>query len=314
VAVFALLDWKAGAVMLRYRRLVAGLALAGCVVAGGIAAGQANASEMRRVDFDSPAVSGAFSQAAPSVAARVLKGNKSTGRYVPQVFNYNFKLPTLQGVPAKAKRAFDKRVDSLVAEELAFYATGALTQEQFNQDLAQNGGPNQTASSWRSWCQEGFKDLTGKFSSSVYKGRYASVVITFTGLNAPCVALGGMWNGYETERSVTIDTKTGKFKTLSDFTSNKGGEVTAAMKAWHSKHRSESLENPPKVTKNLKVCDRPANLITDSPTQKSCYKQPSKKTGPVGWQVKDSGLQLNFPTGGGPGSATLKWSRIPQLL
>jgi hypothetical protein len=314
VAVFALFDWKAGAVMLRYRRLVAGLALTGCVVAGGITAGQANASEMRGVDFDSPAVSGAFSQAAPSVAARVLKGNKSTGRYVPQVFNYNFRLPTLQGVPVKAKRAFDKRIDSLVADELAFYASAALTQQQFNESLAKEAGPNQSASEWLTWCHQNFKDLTGKFDSSVYKGRYASVVITFTGLNAPCIGLGGAWTGYQTERSVTIDTKTGKFKTLSDFTSNKGGEVTAAMKAWHSKHRSEFLVNPPKVTNNLKVCDRPANLITDSPTQKSCYREPHKKAGLVGWQVRDSGLKLSFPTGKGPGSATLKWTKIPQLL
>jgi hypothetical protein len=123
-----------------------------------------------------------------------------------------------------------------------------------------------------------------------------------------------MWTGYQTDRSVTIDTKTGAFKSLTDFTSNTKGKVTAAIKSWYAKESHEFLTKRPTITKNLRVCDRPGNVITVSPAQKSCYLQPLKKTGPVAWLVQDKGVRLAFPAGEGLRYATLKWTQVPELL
>jgi hypothetical protein len=245
---------------------------------------------------------------------RVVRGSKSTGRYVPKTFKYNLKVPTLQGVTAKVKKAFDKQIDTVIAAELAYYAKAALTQGEFNASAKSPEAATLSTDKWLDWCHENFKDLAGKFASSVYQGRYASVVITFSGLNAPCVGLGGLWVGYQTDRSVTIDTKTGALKSVTDFTSNTGGKVTAAVKSWYGKQSHESWAKRPTVTKRLKICDRPGNVITVSPTQKACYTQPSAKSGPVAWLVQDKGLALTFPAGEGPRTATLKWSLIPELL
>jgi hypothetical protein len=101
---------------------------------------------------------------------------------------------------------------------------------------------------------------------------------------------------------------------VTDFTSNSGGKVTAAVKAWYAKQSHEFLSKRPAVAKKLKVCDRPGGTYTDSPTQKSCYTQPSMKSGPVAWLVQDKGLRLSFPAGEGLRHATLKWSQIPERL
>ncbi|MDR1151801.1 MAG: hypothetical protein LBK72_04880, partial [Bifidobacteriaceae bacterium] len=168
----------------------------------------------------------------PSVGTRVIRGSKSTVRYVPAAFKYNLKVPTLQGVAGKVKKAFDKRVDALIAAELTFYAKTALTQSEFEANRKQEA-PATPAHQWLDWCSTNFRDLTGKYTSSLYQGRYASAVITFSGVNAPCVPIGGLWVGYQTDRSVTMDTKTGALKSLTDFTSNTGGKVSAAVKVWY---------------------------------------------------------------------------------
>jgi hypothetical protein len=139
-------------------------------------------------------------------------------------------------------------------------------------------------------------------------------VITFSGLNVPCVGLGGLWVGYQTDRSLTIDTKTGTFKSLRDFTANTEGKVAVAVKTWYSKESHEFFTKRPTVAKSLGVCDRPGNVHTESPTQKSCYPQPSKRSGLVAWLVQDKGLKLTFIANSGTRYATLEWTRIPQLL
>jgi hypothetical protein len=262
---------------------------------------------------DEPAAAAAVRPAALSVGTRVVKGTKSTGRDVPKTFKYTVKVPTLQGADAKAKKAFDKKIDSLVAAELTYYAKAALTEDQAIAIKTQ-WGSDMSAAKWLEFCHENFKDLTGKFTSSVYRGQYASVVVTFSGIDAPCVGLGGLWVEYRTDRSVTIDTKTGTFKSLTDFTSNTSGEVTAGVKAWYAKESHEFWAKRPTVTKTLKVCDRPGNVITLSTAHKACYPQPSAKSGPVAWLVQDKGLRLSFPAGEGVRHATIAWTKIPQLL
>jgi hypothetical protein len=240
---------------------------------------------------------------------------------MPEAFTYSLKIPTLKGVVARVKRAFAKEIDSLIAEELAFYTKGALSKDQLDTRMSQDADASIRGRAVRDvpewyleWCHEGFTDLTAEFTSSLYRGRYASVVITFSGYNAPCYGTGGLWEGYQSDRSITIDTRTGEFKSLSDFTSNAEGKVTAAVKAWYSKQSHELFEKRPTMTKKPTVCDRPGNVITISPAQSHCYSRPSERTGPVAWLVQDKGLRLTFPAGEGPRYATLKWSRIPQLL
>jgi hypothetical protein len=197
-----------------------------------------------------------------------------------------------------------------------------LTEAQYNSQLSKDwnsgigGGKlvRDAPDEYMEFCQEGFRPLRGSFDSAVYKGRYASVVMTFSGQNAPCQSVGGLWVGYQTDRSVTIDTKTNKFKSLSDFTSNAEGDVTAGVKAWYAKQSHEFLSKRPTVTKSLKVCDRPGNVITVSTAQKPCYATPAVKSGPVAWLVRDKGLRLTFPAGEGPRNAAVKWADIPRLL
>jgi hypothetical protein len=233
---------------------------------------------------------------------------------MPEAFAYSLKVPTLRGVTAKVKKAFDRRIDSLIAAELAFYGEGALTQDEFAATKKAEGGESMSSEKWISWCHENFWDLKGEFASAMYKGRYASVVVTFSGQNAPCIGLGGQWTGYQTDRSATIDTKTGAFKSLTDFTSNGSGKVTAAVKAWYAKQSHEALAKRPTVTKKLKLCDRPGNLNTDSPKQQRCQDRPSEANKPVAWLVRDSGLRLTVWAADGPRYATLKWAKIPQRL
>ncbi|MDR1427867.1 MAG: hypothetical protein LBJ08_08960 [Bifidobacteriaceae bacterium] len=172
------------------------------------------------------------------MVARVATGNKSTGRYVPGTFKYKLTVPTLRGAKAEVKRAFDKKMDALVAAELKSYAKGALTQDQFNTAKAHGAGAL-SGDDYLEFCEGSFEGLVGKFTSSVYKGRCASIVLTFLGQNAACSQLGGLWIGYQTDRSVTIDTKTGAFRSVTDFTSNADGKVTAAVRAWYAKQPHE---------------------------------------------------------------------------
>jgi hypothetical protein len=287
----------------------------------GSGVGYASVGTVQSTFTDSVPAAAAARSATPSVVARAVRGSHSSGRYVPKSFTYSLKIPSLDGVATKVKKAFDRKVNALIASELTFYARGALTEAQYNSHFSQDGSSTlggkfvrDVPDEYLAWCHEGFRALTGSFDSSVYKERYASVVIKFSGFNAPCLSTGGLWVGYQTHRSLTIDVKTGKFKSLTDFTSNGAGEVTAGVKAWYAKESHEFLSKRPSVTKGMKVCDRPGNMITVSTAQKPCYSTPSVKSGPVAWLVQDKGLRLTFPAGEGPRNATVKWTRIPQLL
>jgi hypothetical protein len=251
----------------------------------------------------------------------VVRGTQSTGRYLPKTFTYDLKVPTLKGVTAKVKKAFDKKIDAIVASDLSYYAEGALTETQYNSRLAQDanstlGGKlvRDVPDQYATFCSEGFRQLKGSFVSSVYQRRYASVVITFSGYNAPCLSIGGLWVAYQSARSVTVDTKTGDLMSLAKFTSNAKGEVTAGVKSWYAKQSHEFLSKRPSVSRSLKACDRPGNVITVSPTQKPCYATPGAKSGLVAWLVQDKGIRLTFPAGEGPRNATLEWARIPRKL
>jgi hypothetical protein len=75
-----------------------------------------------------------------------------------------------------------------------------LTRDEYETTRLEQGGADVPDDEWQKWCQQNFADLAGSFASSVYRERYASVVITFSGLNVPCVGLGGLWVGYQTDR------------------------------------------------------------------------------------------------------------------
>ncbi|MDR1152731.1 MAG: hypothetical protein LBK72_09715 [Bifidobacteriaceae bacterium] len=275
----------------------------------------------------------AAKQAGPSVATRVVKGTKKTDRYMPASYRYSLKLPTLKGVTAKVAKAFEKRIDALVASELRYYAKGAWTETGFRAQLttwqeqsAAAGGPIMSEAEYTAFCRGNFTNLKGKYTSSVYAGRYASVVLTFTGQNASCVQLGGMWGGYQTERSVTIDTRTGKLMELMDFTSNRNGQVNAALKTWYAKTCHNDANCPksnlgdtfplPQASKGLDVCDRTGNVGTDAVRQEPCFVSldpDHTKTGLLAWQVRDSGLRLTVPAHNGPRYVLLPWKQIPRL-
>jgi hypothetical protein len=246
-----------------------------------------------------------------SVGSRVVRGSKSTQRYVPKTLEYELRVPTLKGATAKVRTAFERKVDQIIAAELKAYSKGALTRTEFNR-MKNTEGKTMSRDEYLDFCQVPFERLTGRYTSSLYRGRYVSVVITFLGQNAACGQLGGMWNGYQSDRSVTLDTKTGAFKTLSDFTSNTDGRVSAAVGAWYAKESHKSLANRPKVSRRLLVCDRPANVHTDSPQQKACYADPYNKSGLVAWLLEDRGLRLTFPAANGPRYATIRWTQVAQ--
>jgi hypothetical protein len=255
---------------------------------------------------------------APKTVTRVVRGTKATGKYFPESVKYNLKVPTLGGVTATVKKAFDTKIDSIIAAEVDYYSAVAFTKSEYDATKKAEGGEGQSAAKWLAYCTETFHDLSGKFTASVYKKRYVSVIITFDGRNAACTGLGGLWSGppYQSDRSVTIDTKTGTFKSLSDFTSNSAGKVTAAVKTWYAGQSHEYLTKRPGVGKGLKVCDRPGNVNTTAPAQyqDTCYRTPSLKTGTVAWLVQKKGIRLTFPAGEGLRYATLPWSQIPQRL
>jgi hypothetical protein len=273
-------------------------------------------------------------QAGLSLTTRVVKGTKKTGRYMPKSYRYSLKVPTLAGATAAVKKAFDRRIDALVASELRYYAKGAWTETAYRATLttwqdqaAAAGDAVMSDTEFTAFCQGNFKSLKGKYTSAIYQGRYASVVLKFTGQNAACVQLGGMWSGYQTERSVTIDTRTGTLMELMDFTSNRDGKVNAALKDWYAKNCDNSANCPknssrgdrfwvPEAPKGLDVCDRTGNVGTDANRQEPCFvsrdaQHPAK--GVLAWQVRDSGLRLTVPAGDGPRYVLLPWSQIPRL-
>ncbi|MDR0432276.1 MAG: hypothetical protein LBH48_03065 [Bifidobacteriaceae bacterium] len=211
---------------------------------------------------------------------------------------------------SKIRMAFDKKIDALVSAELQYYAEGALSKAAFDSLVQEAGGSLSHES-----CMATFKKLTGRFSAAIYSERYVSVVITFEGLNAPCAQLGGMWVGYQTSRSVTIDGRNGKSMKITDFSSNASGEVSAALRTWYGKVDHENWKGGPRVGKTLKVCDRPGNVITISGRgQRACFPDPYVKSGLVAWRVDEKGVRLTFPAGDGPRTALLSWAKVPRLL
>ncbi|MDR1293892.1 MAG: hypothetical protein LBK59_02865 [Bifidobacteriaceae bacterium] len=332
------------------KHLVAGIALVSLSLGTAVAV----ASPMAAADTRGAGVA-VTAKAAPSVVTKVIKGTKATGVYMPESHGYHLEMPALKGVSAKVKKAFTKRINALVASELKNYARGALWDYEFQKSYYDYqyqppGVPadpqKMTEQQYYTYCQTGFKDLKGWFTGAVYQGRYASVVLTFSGINAPCEGLGGMWVEYRTNRSVTIDTQTGKLMDLADFTSNSAGKVNAALKKWYQAERRgddfcpkgsdakppsrSHLEDPwkvcdhagnvvfplPKVTKKLSVCDRPGNVMTiNFLQQRRCYFDiDTLKTGLVAWQVRNAGLRLTFPGGDAPRYILLPWSQIPRSI
>ncbi|MDR1426627.1 MAG: hypothetical protein LBJ08_02570 [Bifidobacteriaceae bacterium] len=287
-----------------------------------VAAGPAGAVTAGATNDDSP-VSAKYVPL--SVSSRTIKGTHKTGRYVPESFAYSFKVPTLKGTTAKVKKAFDKKIDSLIAPELKSYSKGAATRKMYKAFLAElpaygsEQGVTRTAAEYKKMCAKNFKPLKQWTNSAVYRQRYVSVVITFSGTNAACImGLGGMWDEYRTTRSVTMDTVTGEFMDITDFTSNAGGKVTAAVDSWFTTLPKKDLEyfwkNPPVLPKVLKNCDRAGNVYSISlPTKGLCYPAAYSKSGLVAWQVRDKGLRLTFPSGAGVRQAMIPWSKIPRL-
>jgi hypothetical protein len=281
-----------------------------------------------------PAASAAVAakQAGPSVTTRVVKGTKKTGRYMPASYRYSLKVPKLNGVSATVAKAFDKRINALIASELSYYAKGAWYETYFRATLAtwqegatQAGDTPISEPDFVAFCRGNFTSLKGKYTSAIYEGRYASVVLAFSGQNAACLQLGGMWGGYFTERSVTIDLRTGKLMELMDFTSNRDGQVNAALKDWYAKTCHNSANCPksflgdvfplPKAPIGLDVCDRPGNLHSDAREQEGCFVSRDSyypETGIIAWQVRDSGLRLTFLAGNGPRYVLLPWKEIPR--
>jgi hypothetical protein len=307
---------------------MAATALVGLTLGLGAVAGPAGASE----PVAAGPVAAAARQAGLSVTSRVVKGTKKTGRYMPASYKYSLKVPTLKGVSAKVAKAFDKRIDALVAAELRYYAKGAWYETRFRASLATwqeqvaEGDHVMSEAEYAAFCRGNFKPLKGKYTAAVYEGRYASVVLTFTGQNASCVQLGGMWGGYYTERSVTIDTRTGKLMELMDFTSNRDGKVNAALKDWYAKTCHNDAKCPksalgdvfplPQAPKGLDVCDRSGNVGTDATGQEPCFVSRDlyhQVTWPVAWQVRDAGVRLTFRAGDGLRHVVLPWKQLPRL-
>jgi hypothetical protein len=222
------------------------------------------------------------------------------------------KVPTLEGVNSKIRASFDKRIDRIVASELAYYGEGAIPRQRFEALVAEAGG-EVSAEQYAEQCGRTFRRLTGNFSRAIYHARYVSVVVTFSGTNAACGQLGGLWVGYRSDRSVTIDTKTGKFLRLTDFTSNTSGQVSAALKDWFATESREFWKGGPRVGSALKVCDRPGNARTVAIDQRACFTEPYSKSGVVAWQVRDRGLRLTFPAGDGPRHVLVPWPRVPEF-
>ncbi|MDR1426625.1 MAG: hypothetical protein LBJ08_02560 [Bifidobacteriaceae bacterium] len=257
--------------------------------------------------------------ASVAVISRTVNATWNTGRYMPSSFKYSLRLPTLAGTSAKVKAAFDARIDALVKAELTYYSKSAWTVQDLEAYVKEQftmwGFSRDEA---MSMCGQ-FQNLKGKLSAAVYEDRYASVVLTFSGQNWVCGGLGGLWVAYQTDRSVTIDAKTGKFAKLTDFTSNKGGKVSASVKTWYKGTVPEKISpyyfRLPTVTERMTVCDRPGNVITVD--HKECIGEgpPNghKKPVLVAWQVRPEGLRLTFPGGARTEHALLDWDTIPRL-
>ncbi|MDR1237135.1 MAG: hypothetical protein LBK28_02725 [Propionibacteriaceae bacterium] len=148
--------------------------LAWVIAASGIGAAGTSAVAFESAPAETAAIASVSQPIAPVMQARMVKGTRSTGRYVPKAFAYNTKVPTLQGASVKSKSALDRTIDSLIGAELAFYAKAALAQDAFNTSLKSPEAAITSIDMWFEWCHTNLKDLTGTFSPSVYRGRYAS--------------------------------------------------------------------------------------------------------------------------------------------
>jgi hypothetical protein len=257
----------------------------------------------------------ASSQAAPAITlvARSEAGSWATHRVTPKRFEYSLTLPRLEGVSARVAAIWDRRVAALVRRELRYYAKGALNKRQIEAIAAAR--LRSTRAEILADCDMPFEPLTAAFTGAVYKGRYVSIVLKFTGLNAACGGVGGTWVNYQTLRSLTLDTEDGKFLGLPDVTSNANGAVSTAVRHWYVPIRGGFMPgDPPQVTKRLEVCDRPGNLHTVVEWQRACD---DRRDGPanvaLAWRVSDEGVHLTFSGTTGPVTALLTWGEVPEL-
>jgi hypothetical protein len=256
-------------------------------------------------------------QAPSVVSTTVVKGSYKTKRSVPKSFRYNLKTPTLTGVKPQVAQVFDQRVKTLIKQELHNYAKGAATKKRFYVNKKWYGMPSWSDARFYKWCNSGmFEPLQGSFDAALYQGRYVSVVLTFTGTNAACMALGGLWVEYRTTRSVTIDTVTGQLMSLTDFTNNRDNRVNVALRRWYKTVSHEFLKVPivdPKMT----VCERPGNVMTITGrlpcgiTQNviRVFSEPVI----VAWQVQNDGLHITLTADDAPRYVTLSWKDITRL-
>ncbi|MDR0504261.1 MAG: hypothetical protein LBG70_00410 [Bifidobacteriaceae bacterium] len=250
---------------------------------------------------------------APVVTTQVDKGIHKTNRYLPKSYKYDFRLPKLGGVPQQVKQKFDRKIKALVAAELRGYDYGAVSKAVFDKEFALVSDQMSAADFAKTCVKDTFKPLKGKYVASVYKGRYVSVVLTFTGLNGACTGLGGLWVEHRTSRSVTFDVVTGQFMKLSDFTSNAHKQVSEAVSRWYNTKSHENWVTP-KVGADLKVCDRRGNLMSIVSKLKSCWQGRTKvKSILLAWRVSNQGIHLTFPAGDGPRYAMIAWEQIPRL-
>jgi hypothetical protein len=258
-------------------------------------------------------------QAPAVVSTTVVKGSYKTKRYVPKSFRYNLKTPTLTGVKPQVAHVFDQRVKTLIKQELRNYAKGALTKRGFKKARKWDGDPSWSDARFYKWCNSSgsFEPLKGSFDAALYQGRYVSVVLTFTGTNAACMALGGLWVEYRTTRSVTIDTVTGQLMSLTDFTNNRDNRVNVALQSWYKTVSHEFMKKRPSFKADLPVCERSGNVRTVT-GRKSCGfvrvgSRVTQEPALVAWQVQDDGLHLTLTAEDAPRYVTLPWNSITRL-
>jgi hypothetical protein len=255
-------------------------------------------------------------QSGPAIVTKVVEGRHKTKHYFPKSFRYKLKTPTLRGVKPEVKQAFDKRINTLINAELRAYRKGAANSTEFWEE--KNSFPDMSTDKFKKWCaRSSFTTLRGSVQASIYRGRYASAVLTFHGANAPCIGLGGLWVEWRTMRSVTIDTITGQFMTLSDFTSNRNNQVNQALDRWYKTVSHEFLKQP-KLASDLTVCERPGNVMTieaplpcgvTNPTGAS----PKSKSALVAWQVRDDGVRLTLTAEDWIRQPVISWQDIARL-
>jgi hypothetical protein len=245
----------------------------------------------------------------PAIELTVIAGTERTGRYMPREYSYRFEVPELSGATEDVEAAFRKKVRGVIAQELAKYNEGAITKSDVR---ALAKGFRQDFDSFVKTSCVNFTEFQSSFRGAVYRDRYASVVLTFTGINAVCSQLSD-WAEYVSTRSITIDTQTGRFMSLSDFTSNEKRQVSKVLDGWKG---NIQWGQPRKavIGKRLAVCNYAGNANTMAPVVGGCNSGNLHKEIPVSWRVTDKGLTLGYQGYASVKHVTIPWGKIPQLL